>query len=150
MADEFDFKEQAKALLKRLGQNPGAPLNQGLALAAVEAALREAYARGRGDAKAGKGGAPGALGRAASPLRPAGVAAKVSPPSASPDLREPGSGCAHEWEEAFLDGRSVGAKCVHCGILQREVQERCEHFYVQVGAGEICVACRKPKPPARK
>ncbi|MCM2279578.1 MAG: hypothetical protein NDJ89_16005 [Oligoflexia bacterium] len=130
MADAFDFKEQARTLLKRLGQNPGAPMNQGLALAAVEAALREAHARGMQDAK--------------------GPALKSSPQVAkkpTPASTETASEiqCAHEWEETFLDGRAVGGKCLHCGVLQRDVQERCNHFFVQVGGREICVACRKPK-----
>jgi len=135
-SNEYDFKEQSKALIKRLVQNPSAPLNQGLALAAVEAALREAYARGLEDAKGGwvlpK--------RTASPAR-----AQVTQSAPTNTVTE----CSHEWEEAFLDGGSVANKCIHCDILQRDVQDRCKHYFVQTASGEVCVACRKSKKISR-
>jgi len=127
----FDFSQQAKALIKRLGQNPGASpsvsMNQGLALAAVEAALREAYAKGQEDAIA----------------RP-GSRAPVKSPVSTPIAVTPRE-CPHEWEDVFIDGKSLGGKCIDCGVLQHEVQERCDHYFVKVGSGEMCVACRKTR-----
>ena len=124
MADEFDFKEEARTLLKRLTQTPGAPMSQGLAVAALEAALREAYARGRGDLRA----KPARV--AAAPVR---TLAPVKTPAPAPE-------CAHEWEEG---------RCTECGVFQRDVQQQCDHYFVKVGAQEICMACRKPRKPQR-
>lgn len=132
MANEFDFKEQAKALIKRLGQNPSASLNQGLALAAVETALREAYQRGQEDAK-------GRRAQGSAPSR------AIQPTAGAPAQTVAAPECAHEWEEVFLDGRTLGNKCLDCGVLESEVQSRCDHYFVPVGAQEICVACRKPR-----
>ena len=149
--DIYDFKEQARALIKRLGQNPGAPLNQGLALIAAETALREAYARGQKDTPAGKAraassapGVSGSQGRTSF----GGKAPARGKPSAPVDERP--RECAHEWEELYLDERHIGAKCYHCGISQRDVQERCDHYFVDTGMGDVCVACRKPRGKASR
>jgi len=116
----MDFKERAKALWKQLGQGGGA-----LGLAAVETALREAYAEGT------RGGAP----------KPATTPRKAA---AAPTVAAPAE-CEHEWDEAFLDGRGVGQQCRVCGVLERDVQARCNHYFVAVSGRQVCVACRKTK-----
>ena len=130
-SSSFDFKEQTKTLLKRIGQNSGAPIHPALAQAAVEALLREAYTQGAIDARTPR--APKATQTAFAAKLPAQA-------TSSPE-------CAHEWEEVFLDGRTLGNKCIDCGILQTDLQARCEHYFVQVGTGESCVACRKSRRP---
>lgn len=127
----FDFNAQAKALLKTISPTQGAAPNPALALAAVEAALREAFTRGKESAGAARG-----------TPRPT---PKPSPFPAKPELAKPAAPieCDHEWEEAFIDGRALGFRCIDCGILQRDVQERCNHYFVQSGGKQVCVACRK-------
>jgi hypothetical protein len=124
MSAPFDFKETAKALLKRLTPQAGGSVNPALALAAVETALREAYARGQQDAR---------------PI----ASSRTSAPSARFEPAE--EECAHVWQETFLDGKSVGSKCVKCDIIERDVKSRCDHYFVKTDSGEVCVACRKPK-----
>ncbi len=133
---DFDFRKEAQALLKRLQPKGGAAPQPALALAAVEAALREAYARGA------KQGVPRGAPRAVPASAPGRAPARPAEPA---PVRE----CPHEWEEAFLDGRELGARCVHCGLLQKEVQDRCDHYFVRTDAGEICVACRRPRRALR-
>jgi hypothetical protein len=134
MAETYPFNENAKALLKRLQSNDGSTVNPALALAAVEAALREAYSQGQ------RATHPPAQ-PAREPKQPPPPARHAPPVAAS----DPEPECAHQWEETFLDGRAVGSKCLKCDVLERDVQNRCDHFYVKTGAGEICVACRKSK-----
>jgi hypothetical protein len=130
----YDFRENAKALLKRIGHNPGPGVNPALAMAAVETALREAFAHGQEQAKAG-------------------VGLKASQDSRLPAsqayLQEYAEECQHEWQETFLDGRSVGSKCVKCDVLEKDVRRQCDHYFVKTDSGEICVACRTPKVPRR-
>ena len=142
LASTFDFKEQAKALLKRLGAGSGSAPNPTLALLAVETALREAFAHGQGTARVARVAA-----RSADVSRPASQPGQRTPPTrpAEPAPAE----CAHEWEEVFLDGRALGIKCADCGILQRDVQDRCDHYFVDVGGSQVCVACRKAKRAGR-
>lgn len=128
MSNSYDFKGQASALMKRIWKSQGTSVNPDLARAAVEVALREAYAQGLKDARGGAG----QTSPSANPNRP------TAPTAAS-------STCAHAWEETFLDGRAVGGQCIHCGILQRDVKEECKHYFVAMGSGEVCVACRRTR-----
>lgn len=137
----YDFKENAKALLKRIGHNPGPGVNPALAMAAVETALREAFARGQEQGKGGVG-----LGTS--------KGSKKAPqdsrlPASQAYLQEYAEECQHEWQETFLDGRSVGSKCVKCDVLEKDVRRQCDHYFVKTESGEICVACRTPKVPRR-
>lgn len=156
--EQVDFKEQARALIRRIAPNgaqgPSDLLSQGLALAAVETALREAYARGAEAARKGRGevGSSAGLPRGLGPGTRGTALARntsIAPASAGGQARsERGSTppeCPHEWEEVFLDGRALGARCLDCGVLQTEVQDRCDHYFVQTAGGETCVACRKSK-----
>lgn len=134
----FDFKARARSLLKTLSLGvPGAAnaLNSALSIAAVETALREVYAEGQ---QAKRSGAAASRPVSARPVEPRTAAVAAPAPE-----------CEHEWEEAFIDGRALGFRCVECGVLQSEVQNRCTHYFVDTGAGEVCVACRKPKKARR-
>lgn len=138
MSEPYDFRKQATRLLQQLKLAPGSPGVSPLALPAVEVALREAYARGAEDSRTGS------KGHARTPAAPAPRAAapsRGSRPEAEPAAVE----CAHEWEEAFLDGRALGNRCALCGMLHTQAQASCSHYFVRVGAQEVCVACRKPK-----
>lgn len=137
----YDFKENAKALLKRIGHHPAPGVNPTLALVAVETALREAFAQGQQQAKGGIGSAPP---RSAS--KPSGT---QRPPASQAYIQEYAEECQHEWRESFLDGRSVGSKCAKCDVLERDVRRQCDHYFVKTDSGEICVACRTPKVPRR-
>lgn len=141
----YDFKESAKALLKQIGHHSGpssgSSVNPALALAAVETALREAFACGQGLAKGGvRVSAPKSVSKAAGDKRL---------PASQAYLQEYAEECQHEWKETFLDGRSVGTKCAKCDVLERDVRRQCDHYFVKTDAGEVCVACRTPKVPRR-
>jgi hypothetical protein len=144
MATPYDFKENAKALLKRIGHNPAPGVNPALALVAVETALREAFSRGQEQAKGSSG----------TSLKGPGKVSGKSPasqrvPASQAYLQEYADECQHEWQETFLDGRSVGSRCVRCDMLESDVRKQCDHYFVKTDAGEICVACRTPRNPRR-
>lgn len=134
MIPDFDFKEQSTLLMKRIWPKESnvAPAQRELARSAIEIALREAFGKGTESARAAGGTQP----RGATTKSP--VASKPAEPRSAPP-------CDHDWEEAFLDGRSVGSQCTECGVLQKDVQDQCNHFFVRVGSSEVCVACRKPR-----
>ncbi|OFZ23232.1 MAG: hypothetical protein A2X94_12070 [Bdellovibrionales bacterium GWB1_55_8] len=121
----FDFSAHAKALLKQISPKSGATPNTALAVAAIEVALREAFSAGQ------QGG------RRQIPVR------KPSPDEVQPSPKT----CDHEWEEAFLDGRNLGNRCAHCNILQRDAEEHCNHYFVDVSGTQVCMACRKIGKP---
>lgn len=127
----FDFSARAKALFKMISPAQGAAPNPTLALAAVEAALREAFSRGKESAGAARGTSKPTPKPNPFPPKP-----EVAKPSAPVE-------CDHEWEEAFIDGRALGFRCTDCGILQHDVQERCNHYYVHSDGNQVCIACRK-------
>lgn len=131
---EFDFNAQAKALLKRVSPVAGGPPTPALALAAVEAALREAFRAGKESA--------GQVRKAPAPSRPLPAQVSTEAPTRLAD-------CDHEWEETFLDGRALGYRCLNCGVLQRDVQEQCNHYFVDVDGAQVCVACRKARKKTR-
>lgn len=137
MSPDFDFKEQSTLLLKRIWPKESnvAPAQRELARSAVEIALREAFAKGTESARGAKGTQPRAT-------TPAPFASQTISKPAEPRSAPP---CDHDWEEAFLDGRSVGSQCKECGVLQKDVQDQCNHYFVRVGSSEVCVACRKPR-----
>jgi hypothetical protein len=135
---EFNFKENAQGLLKRIGLGSSSSVNPALALAAVETALREAYAKGLEDARKGTG-----LSAKPNVTGPKKTATTSSIPNVS--ITEPREECHHEWQEAFLDGRGVGHKCLKCGVLERDIRRECDHYFVKTDAGEVCVACRRPR-----
>jgi hypothetical protein len=150
-----DLKAKADALLRQLGRNPGAPLNQALARTAIEVALREAYEQGAREARGTPAPKVPAAARrstdydnpfAFSRQAPARASSTVPKPSAQPAEVV----CAHQWEEVFLDGRDLGFKCIHCDVSQKEVQGRCDHYFVQQGSQEVCVACRKAKKTVKR
>jgi hypothetical protein len=135
MAAPYDFKENAKALLKRIGHSPSPGVNPALALVAVETALREAFTRGQEQAKGGRA--------------PSQSSVSQRIPASRAYVKEYADECQHEWQESFLDGRSVGSKCVKCEMLESDVRKQCDHYFVKTNAGEICVACRTPRNPRR-
>ncbi|MFL5812539.1 MAG: hypothetical protein ACJ763_03095 [Bdellovibrionia bacterium] len=139
MSAPYDFKENAKALLKRIGHNPGLGVNPALALVAVETALREAFTRGQEQAKGSKAPAKSSVSQ--------GVPASQA--YVKEYTKEYADECQHQWQEAFLDGRSVGSKCVNCEMLESDVRKQCDHYFVKTNAGEVCVACRTPRNPRR-
>ena len=122
LTSSFDFSAQAKALYKRISPGSRAAPGAALAVAAIEVALREAFSAGQ------QGGQ------------------EISAKKSSSDGVQPSpKTCDHEWEEAFLDGRNLGHRCAHCNILQRDMEEHCNHYFVAVGGTQVCMACRKTK-----